>query len=152
MWSRLRILERATQVAGEPVVETVFIVRNRRGHVAIAVIGLAVGIALGTVPFGGLTAMTAIGITYVAEMFPARSRGTYQGWVMFIGLCGIPAAAIVALIANARNPSSVISARRRARVRASASTSSRVSAAAASSVSMSSGVPPTGAVASSAIE
>jgi putative MFS transporter len=46
----------------------------------------------------GLSAMTAIGITYVAEMFPARARGTYQGWVMFIGLCGIPAAAIVALI------------------------------------------------------
>ena len=62
MWSRLRILERATQVAGEPVVETVFIVRNRRGHVAIAVTGLVVGIALGTVPFGGLTAMTAIGV------------------------------------------------------------------------------------------
>ena len=62
MWSRLRILERATQVAGEPVVETVFIVRNRRGHVAIAVTGLVVGIALGTVPFGGLTAMTAIGL------------------------------------------------------------------------------------------
>ena len=62
MWSRLRILERATQVAGEPIVETVFIVRNRRGHVAIAVTGLVVGIALGTVPFGGLTAMTAIGL------------------------------------------------------------------------------------------
>ena len=45
----------------------------------------------------GLSAMTAIGITYIAEMFPARSRGTFQGWIMFIGLCGIPAAAFVAL-------------------------------------------------------
>jgi len=44
----------------------------------------------------GLSAMTAIGITYIAEMFPARARGTYQGWVMFVGLCGIPAAAFVA--------------------------------------------------------
>jgi putative MFS transporter len=47
----------------------------------------------------GLSAMTAIGITYVAEMFPARSRGKYQGWVMFIGLLGIPAAAFTAQIA-----------------------------------------------------
>jgi putative MFS transporter len=44
----------------------------------------------------GLSAMTAIGITYIAEMYPARARGTFQGWVMGIGLCGIPAAAFVA--------------------------------------------------------
>jgi len=44
----------------------------------------------------GLSAMTAIGITYIAEMFPAAKRGTFQGWVMFVGLCGIPAAAFVA--------------------------------------------------------
>jgi MFS transporter, putative metabolite:H+ symporter len=43
----------------------------------------------------GLSAMTAIGITYIAEIFPARVRGTYQGWVMGIGLCGIPFAALV---------------------------------------------------------
>jgi len=47
----------------------------------------------------GLSAMTAIGITYIAEMFPAKRRGTFQGWVMFIGLCGIPAAAFVARLA-----------------------------------------------------
>jgi putative MFS transporter len=46
----------------------------------------------------GLSAMTAIGITYIAEMYPARARGTFQGWVMGIGLCGIPAAALVARI------------------------------------------------------
>ena len=46
----------------------------------------------------GLSAMTAVGITYVAEMFPASKRGTYQGWVLFIGLVGIPAAAIVAYL------------------------------------------------------
>src|SRR5258706_2813030 len=44
----------------------------------------------------GLSAMTAIGITYIAEMYPARARGTFQGWVMGVGLCGIPAAALVA--------------------------------------------------------
>src|SRR4051812_41841372 len=44
----------------------------------------------------GLSAMTAIGITYIAEMYPARSRGTFQGWVMGVGLLGIPAAAFVA--------------------------------------------------------
>jgi len=44
----------------------------------------------------GLSAMTAIGITYIAEMFPANRRGTFQGWVMFFGLCGIPVTALVA--------------------------------------------------------
>ena len=46
----------------------------------------------------GLSAMTAIGITYIAEMYPARVRGSFQGWVMGIGLCGIPAAALAARI------------------------------------------------------
>ncbi len=46
----------------------------------------------------GLSAMTAIGITYIAEMYPARARGTFQGWVMCVGLCGIPGAALVARI------------------------------------------------------
>ena len=44
----------------------------------------------------GLSAMTAIGITYIAEMYPARARGTFQALVMGIGLCGIPGAALVA--------------------------------------------------------
>ncbi len=44
----------------------------------------------------GLSAMTVVGITYISEMFPADKRGTYQGWVMTIGLCGIPATAFVA--------------------------------------------------------
>jgi MFS transporter, putative metabolite:H+ symporter len=29
-------------------------------------------------------------------MYPAASRGTFQGWIMGIGLCGIPAAALTA--------------------------------------------------------
>src|SRR5262249_61024561 len=44
----------------------------------------------------GLSAMTVVAITYISEMFPASRRGTYQGWIMTIGLCGIPATAYVA--------------------------------------------------------
>jgi MFS transporter, putative metabolite:H+ symporter len=44
----------------------------------------------------GLSAMTVVAITYISEMFPATRRGTYQGWIMTIGLCGIPATAYVA--------------------------------------------------------
>lgn len=44
----------------------------------------------------GLSAMTVVGITYVSEMFPANKRGAYQGWIMTIGLIGIPATAYVA--------------------------------------------------------
>jgi putative MFS transporter len=44
----------------------------------------------------GLSAMTVVGMTYISEMFPARRRGTYQAWIMTIGLCGIPATAFVA--------------------------------------------------------
>ncbi len=44
----------------------------------------------------GLSAMTVIGMTYVSEIFPAKRRGAYQGWVMTIGLVGIPMTAYVA--------------------------------------------------------
>lgn len=44
----------------------------------------------------GISAMTVVGITYVSEIYPARIRGSYQGWIMAIGLCGIPATAYVA--------------------------------------------------------
>jgi putative MFS transporter len=44
----------------------------------------------------GLSAMTVVAITYISEMFPAARRGTYQAWIMTIGLCGIPATAYVA--------------------------------------------------------
>jgi putative MFS transporter len=39
----------------------------------------------------GLSAMTVVSITYISEMFPARKRGAFQGWIMTIGLLGIPA-------------------------------------------------------------
>lgn len=44
----------------------------------------------------GLSAMTVVGITYVSELFPASKRGAYQGWIMTIGLVGIPVTAYVA--------------------------------------------------------
>ena len=44
----------------------------------------------------GLAGMTAIAISYIAEMYPARIRGTYQGWIMAIGACGVPVTAFVA--------------------------------------------------------
>jgi MFS transporter, putative metabolite:H+ symporter len=44
----------------------------------------------------GLSAMTAVAITYISEIFPAKKRGTYQGWIMTIGLLGIPITAFVA--------------------------------------------------------
>jgi MFS transporter, putative metabolite:H+ symporter len=44
----------------------------------------------------GLSAMTVVGITYISEMFPALKRGTYQGWIVAIGLLGITATAYVA--------------------------------------------------------
>jgi putative MFS transporter len=44
----------------------------------------------------GLSAMTVIAMTYISEMFPANVRGRYQGRILTIGLCGIPATAYVA--------------------------------------------------------
>jgi putative MFS transporter len=44
----------------------------------------------------GLSAMTVVGITYISEIFPAKRRGTFQGWIMTIGLFGIPITAHVA--------------------------------------------------------
>ncbi|MGA2962998.1 MAG: MFS transporter [Candidatus Korobacteraceae bacterium] len=44
----------------------------------------------------GLSAMTVVAITYISEIFPAKKRGTYQGWIMVIGLFGIPITAHVA--------------------------------------------------------
>lgn len=44
----------------------------------------------------GLSAMTVVGITYIAEMFPAKMRGAYQAWILTVGLAGIPVTAYVA--------------------------------------------------------
>jgi putative MFS transporter len=44
----------------------------------------------------GISAMTVIGIAYTSEIFPSSVRGAYQGWIMVIGLFGVPATAYVA--------------------------------------------------------
>jgi putative MFS transporter len=44
----------------------------------------------------GLSSMTVVAITYISEMFPAKRRGAYQGWIMTVGVCGVPATAYVA--------------------------------------------------------
>lgn len=44
----------------------------------------------------GLSAMTVVGITYISEMFPTKQRGTYQSFIMAVGLFGIPVTAYVA--------------------------------------------------------
>lgn len=44
----------------------------------------------------GISAMTVVGITYISEMYPSKVRGSYQGWIMAIGLSGIPVTAYVA--------------------------------------------------------
>lgn len=49
-------------MVGEPVLDTVFVVRNRRGHRAIALVGLAIGITLGALPFGVWSPVTLMGV------------------------------------------------------------------------------------------
>jgi MFS transporter, putative metabolite:H+ symporter len=44
----------------------------------------------------GLSAMTVVAVTYISEMFPASRRGSYQGWIVTVGLLGVPATAYVA--------------------------------------------------------
>jgi len=44
----------------------------------------------------GISAMTVVGIAYISEIYPARVRGSFQGWIMTIGLVGVPGTAFVA--------------------------------------------------------
>ena len=44
----------------------------------------------------GISAMTVVGIAYISEIYPARVRGSFQGWVMTFGLAGVPCTALVA--------------------------------------------------------
>jgi putative MFS transporter len=44
----------------------------------------------------GLSATTVVGITYISEIFPAKRRGAYQGWILAVGLVGIPATTYLA--------------------------------------------------------
>jgi putative MFS transporter len=62
-----------------------------QGTIGLSVMRLLTGV--------GISAMTVIGMTYVSEIFPATRRGTYQGWIMTIGLLGIPVTAYIARFA-----------------------------------------------------
>jgi putative MFS transporter len=44
----------------------------------------------------GISAMTVVGIAYISEIFPAKVRGSFQGWIMMIGLFGVPVTAYIA--------------------------------------------------------
>lgn len=44
----------------------------------------------------GISAMTVVGIAYISEIYPARVRGSFQGWIMVIGLMGVPVTAYIA--------------------------------------------------------
>jgi putative MFS transporter len=44
----------------------------------------------------GLSSMTVVAVTYISEMFPSKRRGSYQAWIVTIGLLGVPATAYVA--------------------------------------------------------
>jgi putative MFS transporter len=44
----------------------------------------------------GISAGMVTVMTYIAELYPARSRGTWQSWAMVINLCAIPLTNLVA--------------------------------------------------------
>ncbi len=52
----------------------------------------------------GLAAGIVTTLTYIAEMFPASSRGSWQGWAMVVALCAIPITNWIALIAVPAGP------------------------------------------------
>lgn len=52
----------------------------------------------------GLSAMTVVAVTYVNEIFPAKSRGKYQAYAIVIGICGTPATTIIASLIVPLNP------------------------------------------------
>ncbi len=52
----------------------------------------------------GLAAGMVTALTYIAEMFPATSRGGWQGWAMVIALCAIPLTNWIALLVVPAGP------------------------------------------------
>ena len=51
-----------------------------------------------------LAAGMVTAITYIAEIFPAKSRGGWQGWAMVIALCAIPLTNWIALLVVPAGP------------------------------------------------
>ena len=52
----------------------------------------------------GISSATAVVMAYIAEMFPAKTRGTWQGWALVIALTGIPITSWVARLVVPSGP------------------------------------------------
>jgi putative MFS transporter len=52
----------------------------------------------------GISSATAVVMAYIAELFPAKTRGTWQGWAMVIALAGIPITSWVARLVVPSGP------------------------------------------------
>ncbi|WP_158903613.1 MFS transporter [Burkholderia sp. L27(2015)] len=52
----------------------------------------------------GISSATAVVMAYIAEMFPAKTRGTWQGWALVIALAGIPITSWVARLVVPSGP------------------------------------------------
>jgi putative MFS transporter len=52
----------------------------------------------------GISSATAVVMAYIAELFPAKTRGTWQGWAMVIALSGIPITSWVARLVVPSGP------------------------------------------------
>jgi MFS transporter, putative metabolite:H+ symporter len=52
----------------------------------------------------GISSATAVVMAYIAELFPAKTRGTWQSWAMVIALSGIPITSWVARLVVPSGP------------------------------------------------
>jgi putative MFS transporter len=76
---------------------TVFVLISSLGSLATALVpGVPYLFAARVVTGFGISAGMVTVMTYIAELFPARSRGTWQSWAMVINLCAIPLTNLVA--------------------------------------------------------
>ncbi|WP_233834144.1 MFS transporter [Paraburkholderia sp. ZP32-5] len=74
-----------------------FVLISSLGSLATAVVPSVPYLFAARVVTGfGISAGMVTVMTYIAELFPARSRGTWQSWAMVINLCAIPLTNLVA--------------------------------------------------------
>ncbi|ALL67438.1 Niacin transporter NiaP [Paraburkholderia caribensis MBA4] len=75
----------------------VFVLISSLGSLATALVPSVPWLFAARVVTGfGISAGMVTVMTYIAELFPARSRGTWQSWAMVINLCAIPLTNLVA--------------------------------------------------------
>ncbi len=76
---------------------TLFVLVSSLGSLASALVpDIGYLFAARVVTGFGISAGMVTVMTYIAELFPARSRGTWQSWAMVINLCAIPLTNLVA--------------------------------------------------------